>query len=155
MSKRSHSRPAAWKKIPTASEHLQDTLAGGWVKCRRYTAKSSHTEKKCKRPASKLSKTSKCSRHGGLTTGPKTKEGKDCIRAAYLKHGEETLEAKVERNSKSLIFKYLTDLDNHCSMFHKKLKTQGRTPSVFTQLDFRDQKNLVIAILWTYKSHKY
>jgi len=123
--------------------------AGGRIKCRRCTAKSSHTKKQCKRPASKLSKTSKCSRHGGLSAGPKTQEGKDRIRAAHLKHGEETLEAKAERSAKSVMFRYLTDLGNHCKMFYKEIKTQGRPPSGYAQLDLTDPEQLVIAILKT------
>ena len=125
--------------------------AGGRIKCRRCTAKSSHTKEQCKRPASKVSKTSKCSRHGGLSTGPKTQEGMQRIRTAHLKHGEETLEAKVERSEKSMMFRYLTDLGNHSNMFYKKLKTRGRPPSGYTQLDLTDPKNLVIAILNTLK----
>ena len=86
--------------------------AGGGMKIRRCTAKSSHTEEQHKRPDSKLSKTSKCSRYGGLSTGPKTEEGKNRIRAAHWKHGQETLETKAERSAKSLMFRYLTDLGN-------------------------------------------
>ena len=100
--------------------------AGGRIKCRRCTAKSSHTKEQCKRPASKLSKTSKCSRHGGLSTGPRSKEGKDRIRAAHLTHGGETLEAKAERSAKSVMFRYLTDLGNHCNLFYKEIKPLGR-----------------------------
>jgi hypothetical protein len=121
--------------------------AGGRIKCRRCTAKSSHTKEQCKRPASKLSKTSKCSRHGGLSTGPRSKEGKDRIRAAHLKHGEETLEAKAERNSKSAMFRYLTDLGNHCNMFYKQIKTRGRPPSGYVQLNLTDPEELALAIL--------
>ena len=123
--------------------------AGGRIKCRRCTAKSSHTKEQCKRPASKLSKTSKCSRHGGLSSGPRSKEGKDRIRAAHLKHGEETLEAKAERNEKSVVFRYLADLGNHCNMFYKQLKTRGRPPSGYTQLDLTDPEQLALAILKT------
>ena len=126
--------------------------AGGRIKCRRCTAKSSHTKEQCKRPASKLSKTSKCSRHGGLSTGPKTKAGKDRIRTAHLTHGEETLEAKAERNEKSVMFRYLTDLGNHCNMFYKKLKTRGRPPLGYTQLDLTDPEQLALAILKTFPS---
>jgi hypothetical protein len=121
--------------------------AGGRIKCRRCTAKSSHTKEQCKRPASKLSKTSKCSRHGGLSTGPRSKEGKDRIRAAHLKHGEETLEAKAERNSKSAMFRYLTDLGNHCNMFYKQIKTRGRPPSGYVRLNLTDPEELALAIL--------
>jgi hypothetical protein len=66
-----------------------------------------------------------CDHHGGLSTGPKTKAGKDRIRAAHWKHGEETLEAKTERSEKSVMFRYLTDLGNHCSLFYKQLKTEA------------------------------
>jgi len=123
--------------------------AGGRIKCRRCTAKSSHTKEQCKRPASKLSKTSKCSRHGGLSTGPKTKEGKDRIRAAHFKHGQETKEAKAERSEKSMMFRYLTDIGNHCNMFYKQIKTRGRPPSGYAQLDLEDPEQLALAILKT------
>ena len=126
--------------------------AGGRIKCRRCTAKSSHTKEQCKRPASKLSKTSKCSRHGGLSTGPKTQEGKQRIRAAHLKHGEETLEAKAERSEKSMMFRYLTDIGNHCNMFYKEIKTRGRPPSGYAKLDLTDPEQLAIAILKTLPS---
>ena len=123
--------------------------AGGRIKCRRCTAKSSHTKEQCKRPACKLSKTSKCSRHGGLSTGPKTKGGKARIRATHFKHGEETLEAKAERSAKSVMFRYLTDIGNHCDIFYKQLKTRGRPPSGYTQLNLTDPEQLAIALLKT------
>ena len=131
---------------------LMLTTAGGRIKCRRCTAKSSHTKEQCKRPASKLSKTSKCSRHGGLSTGPRSKEGKDCIRAAHIRHGQETKEAKAERSAKSVMFKYLLDLGNHVGMFHKEIKTLGRPPLGYTQLDLTDPEQLAIAILKTLPS---
>jgi len=123
--------------------------AGGRIKYRRCTAKSSHTKEQCKRPASKLSKTSKCSSHGGLSTGPKSKAGKERIRAAHLKHGGETLEAKAERSAKSLMFRYLLDLGNHVGLFYTQLKTRGRTPSGYVHLDLSDQEKLALAILKT------
>ena len=123
--------------------------AGGRIKCRRCTAKSSHTKEQCKRPASKVSKTSKCSRHGGLSTGPKTKAGKDRIRAAHLKHGQETEEVKAERSAKSVMFRYLTDLGNHCNMFYRQIKTRGRPPSGYVQLGLMDPEQLALAILKT------
>jgi hypothetical protein len=120
--------------------------AGGRIKCRRCTAKSSHTKKQCKRPASKLSKTSKCSRHGGLSTGPKTKEGKRLIQDSHWIHGEETLEAKAQRSEKSVMFRYLTDLGNHVGLFYTQLKTRGRPPKGYTQLDLTDPEQFALAI---------
>jgi hypothetical protein len=83
----------------------------------------------------------------GKSTGPNNKEGKDRIRAAHLKHGEETLEAKAERNAKSVMFRYLTDIGNHCDLFYKQLKTRGRPPSGYKQLDLSDPEQLALAIL--------
>jgi hypothetical protein len=39
----------------------------------------------------------RCRLHGGLSTGPKTREGRDRIRVALLKHGRYTKEAEQER----------------------------------------------------------
>ena len=100
--------------------------AGGRMRCRRCKAQSSRAKLQCAKPASE--EKAVCQFHGGLSTGPKTKEGKQRIQAANLKHGEETLEAKAERNEKSLMFRYLTDIDNHCNTLYQQIKTRGRPP---------------------------
>ena len=121
--------------------------AGGKIRCRRCKAGSSRTKLQCAKPALKGKVV--CGHHGGYSTGLKTQAGKDRIQAAHWKHGEETLKAKAERNSKSAMFRYLTDLGNHCSLFYKQLKTRGRPPSGYAQLDLTDQEQLAIAILKT------
>ena len=121
--------------------------AGGKIHCRRCKAQSSRTKLQCSKPA--LKGKAVCGHHGGYSTGPKTKAGKDRIRSAHLKHGEETLEAKAERSAKSLMFRYLTDIGNHCNMFYKQIKARGRPPSGYAQLDLTDPKNLALAILKT------
>lgn len=114
--------------------------AGGKIRCRRCKAQSSRTKLQCAKPALKGKVV--CGHHGGYSTGPRSKEGKDRIRAAHLKHGEETLEAKAERSSKSLMFRHLTDLGNHCNLFYKQLKLQGRPPSKYIKLDLGDPNQL-------------
>jgi hypothetical protein len=126
------------------------TTAGGKIRCRRCKAQSSRTKLQCSKPA--LKGKAVCQFHGGLSTGPKTQAGKDRIRAAHFKHGEETLESKAERSAKSVMFRYLTDIGNHCEMFYKKLKTRGRPPSEYTQLDLTDSEQLAVAILKTLSS---
>ena len=121
--------------------------AGGKICCRRCKAKSSRTKLQCAKPA--LKSKAVCGHHGGYSTGPKSKEGKERIRAAHLKHGEETLEAKTERSEKSLMFRHLTDIGNYCNMFYKQLKTRGRPPSGYSQLDLTDPEQLALAILKT------
>lgn len=124
--------------------------AGGKIRCRRCKAQSSRTKLQCSKPA--LKGKAVCGHHGGYSTGPKSKEGKDRIRAAHWRHGEETLEAKAERSEKSVMFRYLTDLGNHCEMFYKQLKTRGRPPSGYTQLNLSDVEQLTLAILKTLPS---
>ena len=121
--------------------------AGGKIRCRRCKARSSRTKLQCAKPA--LKGKAVCGHHGGLSTGPKTKAGKERIRAAHLKHGQETQEARAERSAKSLIFKYLIDLGNHTGLFYKQIKARGRPPSGYAQLDLNDKEQLAIAILKT------
>ena len=121
--------------------------AGGKIRCRRCKAQSSRTKLQCAKPA--LKGKAVCGHHGGYSTGPKTKAGKDRIRAAHWRHGEETNEAKAERSAKSLMFRYLTDFGNHCNLFYKQLKTRGRPPSGYTQLDLTDPEQLALTILKT------
>ena len=84
-----------------------------------------------------------------MSTGPKTKPGKDRIRAAHLKHGKEALKAKADRSAKSVMFRYLTDIGNHCNLFYKEIKTKGRPPSGYEKHDLNDPEQLAIAILKT------
>lgn len=121
--------------------------AGGKIRCRRCKAQSSRTKLQCSKPA--LKGKAVCGHHGGYSTGPKTKEGKERIRAAHWKHGQETKGAKAERSTKSIMFRYLTDLGIHCSLFYKQLKTRGRPPSGYTRLDLTDPEQLAMAILKT------
>ena len=121
--------------------------AGGKIRCRRCKARSSRTKLQCAKPALKSKMV--CGHHGGYSTGPRTKEGKDRIRAAHLKHGQETQETRAERNKKSVMFRYLTDLGNYCELFYKPLNPLGRPPSGYTQLDLTDPEQLALAILKT------
>lgn len=118
--------------------------AGGRIRCRRCKAQSSRTKLQCAKPALKGKVV--CGHHGGLSTGPKSKAGKERIRAAHLKHGKETQIAKAERSSKSLMFRYLTDLGNHVDLFYKQLKPRGRPPSKYVRHDLDDSQQRLMAI---------
>jgi len=124
--------------------------AGVKIRCRRCKAQSSRTKLQCAKPA--LKGKAVCGHHGGYSTGPRNKEGKDRIRATHFKHGDETLAAKAERSRKSVVFRYLNDLGNHCNVFYKKLKPRGRPPMGYAQLDLTDPEQLALAILKTQQS---
>ena len=64
-----------------------------------------------------------------------------------MQKGSYTNLVLAERNSKSVMFRYLTDIGNHVGLFYTQLKTRGRPPSGYTQLDLTDPEQLVIAIL--------
>ena len=122
--------------------------AGGKIRCRRCKARSSRTKLQCAKPALKGKVV--CGHHGGYSTGPRTKEGKERIRAAHLKHGQETQETRAERSAKSVMFRHLTDIGNYCDLFYKPLKTRGRPPSGYAQLDLKVPEQLALALLKTY-----
>ena len=115
------------------------------IYCRRCKAKSRKAQNRCAKPA--LKGKAVCEFHGWLSTGPKTNEGKERIRAAYLNHSQETFEAKAERSAKSAMFRYLTDLGNYCNLFHKQLKIRGRIPLAYIKRDLTDQEQLKFVIL--------
>jgi hypothetical protein len=66
--------------------------AGGRILCVRCSAKSKRTEEQCKAPA--IRGKSKCKFHGGLSTGPRSQEGRNRCAAAKLMHGRETKEMR-------------------------------------------------------------
>jgi hypothetical protein len=100
--------------------------AGGLIKCRRCKAQSSRTKLQCGRPA--LKDKNVCQFHGGRSTGPKTEEGKNRIRAAHWKHGKETKEARKRRSQGNLRMIRLEDMGRDVGMF-KGPKRRGRKPN--------------------------
>ena len=59
----------------------------GCVRCKQCKAKSKRTKQQCRAPAMKGKEV--CRTHGGLSTGPKTKEGRARCAAAKTVHGRE------------------------------------------------------------------
>ena len=119
--------------------------AGGKIRCQRCKAQSSRTKLQCSKPA--LKGKAVCQFHGGLSTGPRTKEGKDRIRAAHWKHGNETKEARAKRSTKSLQFLMLEMIGWHVGMFAEgSTKFRGRKPNGFEKLDLNDPEQLDRAI---------
>ena len=76
------------RDINTVNMELTLTTAGGKIVCRRCNAVSKRTKLQCGGPA--MQGKTKCKFHGGLSTGPRTDEGK--LRSAQAKtiHGNDT-----------------------------------------------------------------
>jgi hypothetical protein len=98
-------------------------LAGGKITCLRCTAKAKSSQTQCRKPA--MQGKTKCRTHGGASTGPKTQAGKDSIRRAHFKHGEQTLEAKAARSAKDAEMQSLEDIMHVMNMTSAK-RTRGR-----------------------------
>ena len=77
-----------WHDINIVNVELTLTTAGGNIVCRRCNAMSKRTKVQCGAPA--MQGKTKCRTHGGLSTGPRTNEGK--LRCAQAKtiHGKDT-----------------------------------------------------------------
>jgi hypothetical protein len=86
----------------TRAEIRRFTTAGGRIVCRRCNATSKRTKVQCGGPA--MQGKTKCKFHGGLSTGPRTKQGK--LRCAQAKtiHGKDT---RVDRQVHRLAMKRL------------------------------------------------
>ena len=98
-------------------------LAGGRITCLRCTARAKGSQTQCRNPA--MQGKTKCRTHGGASTGPKTQAGKDAIRQAHYKHGEQTLEAKAARSAKDAELQSLEDVLHALNMTSAK-RTRGR-----------------------------
>ena len=126
--------------------------AGGKIRCRRCKAQSSRTKVQCSKPA--LKGKAVCGHHGGYSTGPKTKEGKDRIRAAHLKHGKQTLRAKAKRSEKSALILYLIDIAASLGMLNKTHPV-GRKPKNYKRYNMNDPEQITLAILETRQESNY
>ena len=107
--------------------------AGGHIRCARCTAQSSRTKLQCGRPALKSSKTQKCGHHGGLSTGPKTAEGRQRIAEAQTVHGRDTKAARLQRSWGALRLAQLEDAMHVLGMTSAK-RIRGRKPNGYTPL---------------------
>ena len=109
------------------------TTAGGRIKCLRCTALSTRTKQQCGRPALKTSKAQKCGSHGGLSTGPKTAEGRQRIADVQTVHGRDTKAARLERSWGALRLAQLEDAMHVLGMTSAK-RIRGRKPNGYTPL---------------------
>ena len=105
--------------------------AGGRIKCIRCKAYLKKHQRQCLRPAIKNKNC--CKFHGGMSTGPKTKEGIERIRQARLKDGNETLAAKKLRSEQLLKLALLEDMMYVLSMATGS-RTRGPKPLGYKRL---------------------
>jgi hypothetical protein len=86
----------------------------------------------------------RCRLHGGLSTGPKTKEGIERIRRAVTKHGRYSQEAMAE-------IRYFRRLLKECQAVLKKIEDSARDsrckPSDFHNLSTGEAENKLFRMI--------
>lgn len=99
---------------------------GGRIICKQCQATSKRSRMQCKAPA--IQGKSVCRTHGGLSTGPRTTEGRARCALAKTVHGGETRAARAERTEMSKTLHSLVDLGNSVGLFSPMAKLKGRPP---------------------------
>ena len=117
----------------TQTLHLEQTLKtlGGRVVCQRCQAKSKRTKLQCAAPALKGKRV--CKTHGGRSTGPKTKDGRQRCSEAKTIHGRETREARTERSLASARLALLESVGFEFGIMGG-LKSRGPKPHKMAQV---------------------
>ena len=98
---------------------------GGRIQCNQCQAKSKRSQEKCRGPAVKGKNV--CRMHGGKSTGPKTKEGRQRCAEAKTIHGFETRKTRTERAQGMRRLRELEDL-GHLLGIMSGPRTPGRKP---------------------------
>ena len=109
------------------STNLTMSTAGGRIICKQCQAMSKRTRLQCKAPAIKGK--SVCRTHGGLSSGPKTEQGRQRCAEAKTIHGNETRAKRAERSRKSAELHRLVNLGNAIGLFSGKAALRGRPPN--------------------------
>ena len=99
--------------------------AGGRIRCLRCRAKSKRTGNQCGAPA--MAGKFVCATHGGLSTGPKTAEGRARCAAAKTVHGNDTRQARRELSEGLTHLRALEDLARLLEMISGP-RSPGRPP---------------------------
>jgi hypothetical protein len=109
-----------------SNNKLTMSTAGGRIICKQCQAMSKRTRLQCKAPAIKGKNV--CRTHGGLSTGPKTEQGRQRCAEAKTINGRETRKIRAERSRKSAELHQLVDLGNAIGLFNEKVALRGRPP---------------------------
>jgi len=105
------------------------STAGGRIVCKQCQAMSKRTRLQCQAPA--VSGKNVCRTHGGLSTGPKTSEGRQRCAEAKTIHGNDTRAKRAQNAAASAKLNYLRDLGNLLGMFTGKTGWPGRKPNAY------------------------
>ena len=101
-------------------------IAGGRIYCRQCQAVSKRSNLQCKAPAKRGRNV--CRTHGGVSTGPRTQEGRLKCGDVHRIHGRETRAKRAERSLKLRELYELLELGNAIGLFNTQTIFRGRRP---------------------------
>jgi len=111
-------------------------LAGGRIRCRRCQAQSKRSGEQCKKPA--LKGKAVCGFHGGKSTGPRTREGRQRIASTRTIHGGETRAKRRERSASDARMRNFEDLIHVLGMTTAP-RWRGRKPNGYVAITTVEQ----------------
>jgi hypothetical protein len=115
--------------VQRSHKSLTMLTAGGRITCRQCQAMNKRTRLQCRAPA--ISGKNVCRTHGGLSTGPRTLEGRQRCAEAKTVHGKDTRAKRAQNAVASAKLNYLRDLGNLLGMFTGKTGWPGRKPNAY------------------------
>jgi hypothetical protein len=123
------------------SRNLTMSTAGGRIICKQCQAMSKRTRLQCKAPAIKGKNV--CRTYGGLSTGPKTEQGRQRCAAAKTIDGKDTRGKRAQNAIASAKLNYLRDLGNLLGVFTGNTGWPGRKPNAYRPPMNPDPEELV------------
>ena len=112
------------------STNLTMSTAGGRIICKQCQAMSKRTRLQCGAPAVKGKNV--CRTHGGLSTGPKTEQGRAKCAEAKTIHGNSTREKRKQNAVSATRLLLLRDLGVKIGLFGSKpTGWVGRPPKLY------------------------
>ena len=106
------------------------STAGGRIVCKQCQATSKRTRLQCKAPAVKGKNV--CRTHGGLSTGPKTEQGRQRCAEAKTIHGKDTRAKRAQNAVSATKLLLLRDLGVKLGMFGTQpAGWVGRPPKLY------------------------
>jgi hypothetical protein len=120
-------------------DSLTLVTAGGRILCPRCQAKAKRTGQQCLRPALRGKRV--CRFHGGASTGPKTRAGRERCSKARFVHGRETTANRAERSLSSARFAVL-EWAGHTLGFMEGPRTRGPKPQRMGEVELELQASV-------------
>ena len=126
-------------------KNLTMLTLGGRVQCRQCQATAKHSRVQCKKAA--LRGKNVCRTHGGLSTGPKTEQGRQRCAQAKTIHGKDTRAKRAQNAASATKLLLLRDLGNRLGLFGPEpTGWAGRRPRGYPSTETMSAEELVALI---------